>query len=83
MLRAIALVESAAGILAAAGIARSGVRRMMFGSADYLAELGVPVGTVKGRLARGSASSAHAAEMVNGLEPLAALALAEAQKARL
>ncbi|MFC7536787.1 phosphotransferase family protein [Sphingomonas sp. GCM10030256] len=38
---------------------------------------------IKGRLARGSASSAHAAEMVKGLEPLAALASSEAGKARL
>jgi citrate lyase subunit beta/citryl-CoA lyase len=36
-----ALIESAAGILAAPEIARSGVRRLMFGSADYLAALGV------------------------------------------
>lgn len=35
-----ALVESASGILAAAEIARSGIQRLMFGSADYLAELG-------------------------------------------
>ena len=38
---------------------------------------------IKGRLARGSASSAHAAEMVKGLEPLAALAWKEASAARL
>jgi aminoglycoside phosphotransferase (APT) family kinase protein len=38
---------------------------------------------IKGRLARGSASSAHAAQMVERLEPLAELALAEASKARL
>jgi aminoglycoside phosphotransferase (APT) family kinase protein len=38
---------------------------------------------IKGRLARGNASSAHAAKMVEGLEPLAALACAEANKARL
>jgi citrate lyase subunit beta / citryl-CoA lyase len=36
-----ALIESAAGLLDAALIARSGVARLMFGSADYLADLGV------------------------------------------
>jgi aminoglycoside phosphotransferase (APT) family kinase protein len=38
---------------------------------------------IKGRLARGNASSAHAAQMVERLEPLAELAWAEAQKAGL
>jgi aminoglycoside phosphotransferase (APT) family kinase protein len=38
---------------------------------------------IKGRLARGSASSAHAAESVKVLEPLAAMAWAQAQSARL
>ena len=38
---------------------------------------------IKGRLARGSASSAHAGEMVGQLEPLADLALAQARSARL
>ena len=38
---------------------------------------------IKGRLVRGTASSAHAAEMVERLEPLADLAWAEAGKARL
>ena len=38
---------------------------------------------IKGRLVRGNASSAHAAQMVERLEPLAELAWAEAQKARL
>jgi aminoglycoside phosphotransferase (APT) family kinase protein len=38
---------------------------------------------IKGRLARGNASSAHAAQMIERLEPLADLAWAEAQKARL
>ncbi len=38
---------------------------------------------IKGRLARGNASSSHAAQMVERLEPLAELAWAEAQKARL
>jgi aminoglycoside phosphotransferase (APT) family kinase protein len=36
---------------------------------------------IKGRLARGNASSAHAAEMVTRLEPLAELAWSEAEKA--
>jgi aminoglycoside phosphotransferase (APT) family kinase protein len=38
---------------------------------------------IKGRLARGTASSAHAAQMVGQLEPLADLALAQARSARL
>ena len=38
---------------------------------------------IKGRLARGNASSAHAAQMVQRLEPLAELAWGEALKARL
>jgi aminoglycoside phosphotransferase (APT) family kinase protein len=38
---------------------------------------------IKGRLVRGNASSAHAAQMVERLEPLAELALAQAQSARL
>ena len=38
---------------------------------------------IKGRLVRGTASSAHAAEMVERLEPRADLAWAEAEKARL
>jgi aminoglycoside phosphotransferase (APT) family kinase protein len=38
---------------------------------------------IKGRLARGNASSAHAAQMVARLEPLAELALAQAEAARL
>ena len=38
---------------------------------------------IKGRLARGNASSAHAAQMVGQLEPLAELALSQAKAARL
>ena len=38
---------------------------------------------IKGRLARGNASSAHAAQMVGQLEPLADLALTQAHAARL
>ena len=38
---------------------------------------------IKGRLVRGNASSAHAAQMVERLEPLADLALQQAQNARL
>ena len=38
---------------------------------------------IKGRLARGNASSAHAAQMVERLEPLAELAWTEAQRAQL
>ena len=37
---------------------------------------------IKGRLARGNASSAHAAESAKALEPLAALAWAQAERAR-
>jgi aminoglycoside phosphotransferase (APT) family kinase protein len=38
---------------------------------------------IRGRIARGTASSSHAVETANKLEPLADLAWAEAQKARL
>jgi len=38
---------------------------------------------IKGRLARGNASSAHAAESARALEPLAAMAWAQAERARL
>ena len=38
---------------------------------------------IKGRLVRGNASSAHAAQMVERLEPLAELAWSEAERARL
>jgi aminoglycoside phosphotransferase (APT) family kinase protein len=38
---------------------------------------------IKGRIARGTASSAHAAQMVEKLEPLAELAWTEAEKANL
>jgi aminoglycoside phosphotransferase (APT) family kinase protein len=38
---------------------------------------------IKGRLVRGSASSAHAADSVKALEPLADLAWQQAQTARL
>ncbi|MCH8615718.1 phosphotransferase family protein [Sphingomonas sp. SM33] len=38
---------------------------------------------IKGRLVRGNASSAHAAQMIERLEPLAELAWSEAQAARL
>jgi citrate lyase subunit beta/citryl-CoA lyase len=40
----VALIESSAGIIACDEIARSGVRRLMFGSVDYSAELGAPPG---------------------------------------
>jgi aminoglycoside phosphotransferase (APT) family kinase protein len=38
---------------------------------------------IKGRIARGTASSAHAVQMVEKLQPLADLAWAEAEKAQL
>jgi aminoglycoside phosphotransferase (APT) family kinase protein len=55
---------------------------------DYLAvfvtfRLAAILHGIKGRLARGSASSAHAAQMVSQLEPLAELAMAQARVARL
>ena len=57
-------------------------------SLDYLMvfvtfRLAAIVHGIKGRLARGNASSAHAAAMVGQLEPLADLALAQARTARL
>ncbi len=55
---------------------------------DYLMvfvmfRLGAIIHGIKGRVARGNASSAHAEAMAAQLEPLAALALAEARTARL
>ena len=55
---------------------------------DYLAvfclfRLAAIIHGIKGRLARGNASSAHAAESVKALEPLAALAWTQAERARL
>ena len=38
---------------------------------------------IRGRIVRGTASSSHAIETASKLEPLAELAWAEAQKARL
>ena len=57
-------------------------------SFDYLIVFGMfrlaaIIHGIKGRLARGSASSAHAAESVKALEPLADLAWQQAQTARL
>jgi aminoglycoside phosphotransferase (APT) family kinase protein len=54
---------------------------------DYLMvfnlfRLGAIVHGIKGRLVRGNASSAHAAQMVERLEPLAELAWAQAEAAR-
>lgn len=40
----IALIESALGLIAAPQIARAGVNRLFFGSADYLANVGAAVG---------------------------------------
>lgn len=55
---------------------------------DYLAvfvmfRLAAIIHGIKGRVVRGNASSAHAAAMVDRLEPLADLALAQARAARL
>lgn len=41
----LALIETASGLLAAPQIARSGVDRLLFGSADYLTDVGVASGT--------------------------------------
>lgn len=40
----VALVETARGIVAADSIARAAVARIMFGSADYLVDIGAPAG---------------------------------------
>lgn len=41
----LALIETAAGVLVAPQIAQSGVDRLLFGSADYLADIGVASGS--------------------------------------
>jgi aminoglycoside phosphotransferase (APT) family kinase protein len=62
--------------------------REQIASFDYLIVFGMfrlaaIIHGIKGRLARGSASSAHAAESAKALEPLAELAWQQAEKARL
>jgi len=60
---------------------REGIADLDFYMAFNLFRLAGIVHGIKGRLVRGNASSAHAAEMVTRLEPLADLAWAQAQKA--
>jgi aminoglycoside phosphotransferase (APT) family kinase protein len=62
---------------------RSGLPAFDYLMVFNLFRLAAIIHGIKGRLARGSASSAHAAESVRALEPLADLAWSEAQKARL
>jgi len=60
---------------------RDGIPDLDFYMAFNLFRLGGIVHGIKGRVARGTASSAHAASMAASLEPLAALAWAQAVKA--
>ena len=60
---------------------RGGIADLDFYMAFNLFRLAGIVHGIKGRLARGTAASAHAAEMAKRLEPLADLAWAQAQKA--
>ena len=60
---------------------RDGIPHLDFYLAFNLFRLAGIVHGIKGRLARGTASSAHAAEMAARLEPLADLAWAQARKA--
>jgi aminoglycoside phosphotransferase (APT) family kinase protein len=60
---------------------RDGIPHIDFYMAFNLFRLAGIVHGIKGRLARGTAASGHAAEMAKRLEPLADLAWAQAQKA--
>jgi aminoglycoside phosphotransferase (APT) family kinase protein len=60
---------------------RDGIPDLDFYMAFNLFRLAAIVHGIKGRLARGTAASAHAAEMAAGLEPLADLAWAQAMRA--
>ncbi len=60
---------------------RDGIPDLDFYMAFNLFRLSAILHGIKGRLARGNASSAHAAAMVEGLEPLANLAWEQALKA--
>jgi aminoglycoside phosphotransferase (APT) family kinase protein len=60
---------------------REGIAHLDFYMAFNLFRLAGIVHGIKGRIARGTAASAHAAEMAKRLEPLADLAWAQAQKA--
>jgi aminoglycoside phosphotransferase (APT) family kinase protein len=61
---------------------RAGIPDLDFYMAFNLFRLAGIVHGIKGRLARGTASSAHAATMAATLEPLAELAWEQAVKAR-
>jgi aminoglycoside phosphotransferase (APT) family kinase protein len=60
---------------------RDGIADLDFYMAFNLFRLAGILHGIKGRIARGTAASAHAAEMVKRLEPLADLAWAQAKKA--
>ena len=60
---------------------RDGIADLDFYMAFNLFRLAGIIHGIKGRMVRGTASSAHAGEMVKRLEPLADLAWAQAQKA--
>ena len=60
---------------------RDGIADLNFYMAFNLFRLAGIVHGIKGRLVRGTAASAHAAEMVKRLEPLAELGWAQARKA--
>lgn len=60
---------------------RDGIPDLDFYMAFNLFRMAGILHGIKGRVARGNASSAHAAAMVEGLEPLADLAWAQAKKA--
>ncbi|HEY0130311.1 MAG TPA: phosphotransferase, partial [Allosphingosinicella sp.] len=62
-------------------VGRDGIEHLDFYLAFNLFRLAAIVHGIKGRLARGNASSAHAGEMAKRLEPLADLAWAQALKA--
>lgn len=62
---------------------RAGLNNVDYLVVFCLFRLAAIIHGIKGRLVRGNASSAHAAQMVERLEPLADLALAQARSARL
>jgi aminoglycoside phosphotransferase (APT) family kinase protein len=62
---------------------REGIAHLDYLVVFNLFRLAAIIHGIKGRLARGSASSGHAQATVEALEPLAALAWSEAAKARL
>ena len=60
---------------------RDGIADLDFYMAFNLFRLAGILHGIKGRVARGNAASAHAAAMIEGLEPLADLAWEQARKA--